>query len=135
MCRGSASGWRGLILISWSFREPSRAQSVSDALEVDFLLTSRCLSHGDHLDVIVLLGVHQGDYVATEKPQGHESLLSIVETVVFIRVRDALEHFFGITEIQSVFLEIQAPLSLIPSNHGRVYIRIVYASKRKCFKG
>jgi len=44
MCRGSASGWLRLALISRSFREFTRVQSVCDALEVDFALTFRCLS-------------------------------------------------------------------------------------------
>ena len=45
MCRGSASGWLRLTLIFRSFREPTRVQSVCDALEVNFALTFRRLSH------------------------------------------------------------------------------------------
>jgi len=56
MCRGSASGWLRLTLISRSFSEPTRAPSVREALEVDFALTPCRLSHGDHVDVIALLG-------------------------------------------------------------------------------
>lgn len=69
------------------------------------------------MDVIALLGVDEGDYVPPQKSQGHESLLAIAETVIFIRVGDPLEDLFCVNEIESVFLQVQTPFSLTPCNH------------------
>ena len=49
MCAGSASGWPRSILTSRSCWAATLGQSVRDALEVDFALTPRRLSHGVHL--------------------------------------------------------------------------------------
>jgi len=82
------------------------------------------------VDVIVLFGVDDGDDIASQKPQGYESLFAIAETVIFICVRDASEHFFGVNEIEAVFLEIDTPFSLIPSDHETIVYTI-----RICVKG
>lgn len=135
MWSGSASGWLRVILISRSFREPTRAQSVREALEVDFALTPCRLSHGDHVDVIALLGVDEGNNVPSQKPQGHESLLAIGQTVIFIRVRDALEDFFCINEIEPVFVEVHPPFSLMPSDHRESVYTNGICVKGKALRG
>ena len=69
------------------------------------------------MDVIAFLGVDERHNVATQKPQGHESPFGIAETVIFICVREAQEHFLSINEVKPVFLEVQTPFPLIPSDH------------------
>jgi hypothetical protein len=58
------------------------------------------------VDAITLFGVHDGDDIASQKSQGHESLFAIAETVIFICIREAQKHFFGINEVEPVFLEV-----------------------------
>jgi len=81
------------------------------------------------VDVIAFLGMDEGHNGVTQKPQGHESLFTVVETVIPIRVRDALEQFFGINEIEAMFLQVQTPFPFIPSDH-----RSIVYTDRICVK-
>jgi hypothetical protein len=62
-------------------------------------------------------------------------LFGIAETVIFIRVRDALEHLFGINKVEAVFLEVHAPFPRIPSDHWAiVYTKRIFV-KEKALRG
>jgi hypothetical protein len=62
-------------------------------------------------------------------------LFGITETVIFIRVRDALEHLFGINEVETVFLGVDAPFPRIPSDHcAIVYTKRIFV-KEKALRG
>ena len=87
------------------------------------------------MDVIALLGVDKGDNVPPQKAQCHVSLLAIAETVIFIRVGDALEDLFGINEIETVFLEIYTPFSVIPSDHREIVYTDGICVKEKALRG
>ena len=84
---------------------------------------------------MALLGVDKGDNVPPQKPQGHVSLLAIAETVIFIRVGAALEDLFGINEIETVFLEIYTPFSVIPSDHRGIVYTDGICVKEKALRG
>jgi len=117
MCAASASGWPRSILMSRSRWAATLGQSVRDALEVDFALTLRRLSHGDDVNVVALFGVDNGDDDLAEKPQRDEPSFPIREPVVFVRVGHALEHLLRIGEVESVLLEVPSSLRLIPRDH------------------
>lgn len=87
------------------------------------------------MDVIALLGMDEGDNVPPQQSQGHESLLPIGQTVIFIRVRDALEDFFCINEIEPVFVEVRTPFSLMPSDHRESVYTNGICVKGKALRG
>ena len=88
------------------------------------------------MNVVALLGVDNGDDLAPQKSQGHESLFGIAETVIFIRVRDALEHLFGINEVEApCFVRFMRRFRASQVITGLLYIRHVYSSRKKLFGG
>ena len=87
------------------------------------------------MNVVALLGVDNGDNLAPQKSQGHESLFGIAETVIFIRVRDALEHLVGINEVKAVFLRIIRRFRASQVITELLYTRNVYSSRKKLFGG
>jgi hypothetical protein len=87
------------------------------------------------VDVILLLGVDERHNVPPQKPQGHESLLAIAETVILVRIGDALENLFGINKIETMFLEIDTPFSVIPGNHHGIVYTDGICVKEKALRG
>jgi hypothetical protein len=87
------------------------------------------------VNVVALLGVDNGDDLAPQKSQGHESLFGIAETVIFIRVRDALEHLLGINTVEAVFLEVHAPFPRIPSDHWAIVYTTRIFVKENALRG
>jgi hypothetical protein len=73
--------------MSRSLSAVTRAQSVLDTAEEDFLLTRCGLAERNDVDFMLSLCMYKGDGDASEKPERHEALLPIVEAVVFVRKR------------------------------------------------
>ena len=96
--------------MSRSLREATRAQSVLDTAEENFLLARRGLAERDDVDFMLSLCVYEGDGDAGEKPERNEALFSIVEAVVFVRKCRSLEDTRTIDEVESVIFEV--PLAL-----------------------
>jgi hypothetical protein len=51
---------------------------------------------------------------AFEKPQGHEALFAIAESIVFIGNGRPIENLWCVTEIELVSLEISSSFAFIP---------------------
>jgi hypothetical protein len=62
-------------------------------------------------------------------------LFGIAETVIFIRVRDALERLFGINKVEAVFREVHAPFPRIPSDHWAIVYTERICVKEKALRG
>ncbi len=93
-------------LMSRLLSEVTRAQSVLDTAEEDFLLARRGLAERDDMDFMLSLCVYEGDGDACEKPKRDEALLTIVEAVVFVRKRRPLKNSWGIDEVESVISQV-----------------------------
>lgn len=68
----------------------------------------------DHVDSSMRFRVRDRDWNAIQKTQRHESLLSIIEAVVFVRDSRASEYALCVCEVKPVIPEICASLPLIP---------------------
>lgn len=66
------------------------------------------------MDVALRFGVDDGHRNALEQAQSHEPLFVILEAVVFVRERGAIEYPLGIHEIKPVVLQVALALNLVP---------------------
>jgi len=96
--------------MSRSLSVVTRAQSVLDTAEEDFLLARCGLAERDDVDFMLSLCVYEGDGDACEKPERDEALFTIVEAVIFVGKCRTLKDTWSIDEVESVISEV--PLAL-----------------------
>jgi hypothetical protein len=90
--------------MSRSLSEVTRAQSVLDTAEEDFLFACCGFAERDDVDFMLGLCVNEGNGDSCEKPKRDEALLTVAEAVVLVRERRPFEDARGIDEIEPVIL-------------------------------
>lgn len=98
-----------------------RSQPVLDLVEEEARFARGGLAERADADFIVGLSVCNGHGHTGQKPQGHEALFSVGETVILVGVGQAFENARGVDEVQSVLLQVDGTLALEP---GKAYIRL-----------
>src|SRR5258708_12220157 len=82
MCRTSASGCSFVIRICESFMPRTLFQLVLDIFIKKPALSSSRLPEGNNVNLVFRFCVHHGHCHFPEKPQIHESLLFLVDSVI-----------------------------------------------------
>jgi hypothetical protein len=124
MARANFDGWisgTSEKLMSLSSSSSSRWKSVSDLREVRLAFILSCLSYRDYAEGVRLFSVGHRDNPLPEQSKANETLFPIVKAIVRDRDRNPGKYFICIQEINTVLLQIRAPLFLIPFElHSRI---------------
>src|SRR5712691_6482557 len=102
ICLMSSSGCSGVSLMSRSFMDLTRFQSVLEVLEEDAFFMSGCSPKRDHVNAFAGFQVHDRNGNPIQQTQGDETLLAIGKTIVFIGRRGPFEYAPGIGEVKPV---------------------------------
>src|SRR5713226_2487797 len=125
MCLISSSGCSGVTLMSRSFMDLMRFQSVLEVLEEDAFFMSGRSPKRDHVNAFAGFQVHDRNGNPVQQTQGDETLLTIGKAIVFVGRRGPFEYAPGIGEVKPVIPEICFSLALIPR---KAHLRTVYTS-------
>jgi hypothetical protein len=80
---------------------------------------SCCLSNRDNTDFFWCFGMDNGNGYAFEKPQCHEALFAVAESIILVCNCKSVEDIRCVTKIERMNLEIRSSFAFIPLEEQR----------------